>query len=366
MHVSRVCAVAAPTGDRPRLGGRAGGRPAPVVARDFEAPDRRAAAPTPPRPATPPARHRHRQTGTITIPAGGCDDTWLTDLARAGNTQRVDHRGLPAARLRRPRRPSTTSSAGARRSSASTSRTPRPSSWSFLTEDATEREPARHPGQRRAGAAAHAAGADGIGNLYIGVLGFSEQRIVTAGDRRRPPLRRLGPAGRAPRPRRSTCPLAPPPTSTSRPPSPPTRTLKDDRATYDAVALRLGRRRAVGRRPLAAGRRLRPASRSSSWPALRELARDRHPLRRSSSPATATPRPSRSPSRPARSPSTAPPRTAARGTVQIPWSLQAGARPGRRPPRPAAGRLRHGRAAASATPTARPSWSPSATCGSSR
>ena len=68
--------------------------PGAVIARDFEAPI------GVPLTYTAVARNAgggvvSTTTATITIPSAGCDDTWLTDLARAGNTLQVVLEQLP-------------------------------------------------------------------------------------------------------------------------------------------------------------------------------------------------------------------------------------------------------------------------------
>jgi hypothetical protein len=160
--------------------------PGPVILRDFEAPigvpvtDHAEwwAAPSGTRTADTPV--------TITIPADGCGDTWLTDLARAGNTQQVVLESLAQLAYAVP---SVVHSIIGRRTpiiSGDVAHTPT-FELLFLTETDADREQARACLGNGVPVLLRTPPDQGIGNLYFAVTGFAEQRIVPTGtvaDRR--------------------------------------------------------------------------------------------------------------------------------------------------------------------------------------
>lgn len=126
------------------------------------------------------------QTATITVPSGGCSDTWLTDLARAANTARVALEALPE--LAYPV-PNSVHDVIARRDPIVTSDVAHTPEFelSFLTASHAERDQARAALGNGIPVLLRTPPEDGIGNLYFAVLGFTEQRIVpgaTVQDRR--------------------------------------------------------------------------------------------------------------------------------------------------------------------------------------
>jgi len=156
-----------------------------VIARDFEAPIGV--------PLTYTAQARNAggavigtQTTTITIPSDGCDDIWLTDLARATNTIRVMIESLPA--LEYPV-PVTAHEVITRRDPIVASDIAHTPSFelSLLTVSDAQRHQARGALGNGVPVLLRTPPEDGIGNLYFAVLAFQEQRIVAAGtvtDRR--------------------------------------------------------------------------------------------------------------------------------------------------------------------------------------
>ena len=126
------------------------------------------------------------QTATITVPADGCGDTWLTDLARVANTTQVLLEALPEHAY-----PVTTSvhEIIARRDpivSSDVAHTPE-FELSFLTDTLEQREQARAALGNGVPVLLRTPPDYGIGNLYMAVLGYAVQRIVTSGtvpDRR--------------------------------------------------------------------------------------------------------------------------------------------------------------------------------------
>ena len=156
-----------------------------VIARDFEAPIGV--------PLTYTAVARNSGGGvvsttstTITIPSAGCDDTWLTDLARSGNTFQTILEQLPE--LAYPVPASVHDIIGRRDPVVSSDIAHTPGfELSLLTETLEERDTARAILGNGVPVLLRTPPEDGIGNLYFAVLGYAEQRIVTAGtvpDRR--------------------------------------------------------------------------------------------------------------------------------------------------------------------------------------
>jgi hypothetical protein len=158
---------------------------ASVIARDFEAPIGVLLT------YTAQARNASgavvgTQTATVTIPSEGCDDIWLTDLARATNTIRVLIESLPA--LEYPV-PATAHDIIARRDPIVASDIAHTPSFdlSFLTVTDAQRQQARGALGNGVPVLLRTPPEDGIGNVYFAVMGFQEQRIVPAGtvtDRR--------------------------------------------------------------------------------------------------------------------------------------------------------------------------------------
>lgn len=126
------------------------------------------------------------QTATVTIPSGGCSDTWLNDLARVGNTLHITLEAVPE--LSYPV-PSTVHDVITRRSPIVTSDVAHTAQLevSVLTESDDDRDRARALLGNGIPILLRTPPEDGIGNMYLSVLDFREQRIVTAGtvtDRR--------------------------------------------------------------------------------------------------------------------------------------------------------------------------------------
>jgi hypothetical protein len=159
--------------------------PGPVIARDFEPPIGV--------PITYSATTRdgagtviETLTATITLASSGCEDTWLNDLARVGNTMQIVIEALPELAYPVP--------AGvheiiARRGpivSSDVAHTPA-FELSFLTATLDQRDLARAILGNGVPVLLRTPPENGIGNLYFSVLEFAEQRIVTTGtvpDRR--------------------------------------------------------------------------------------------------------------------------------------------------------------------------------------
>ena len=126
------------------------------------------------------------QTTIITVASAGCSDTWLTDLARPTNTMRVDIEAL--AELAFPV-PNSVHEIIARRApivSSDIAHTPE-FEVSFLTQTLDDRDQAKAVLGNGIPVLLRTSPEDGIGNLYMAVLGYSEQRIVALGtvaDRR--------------------------------------------------------------------------------------------------------------------------------------------------------------------------------------
>ena len=116
-------------------------------------------------------------TASITIPSGGCSDTWLTDLVRAGNTQKVVLENLAQLEYDVP---STTHWIIGRRApiiSGDVAHTPA-FELNFLTATDEDREQARACLGNGVPVLLRTPPEDGIGNLYFAVDQFVEQRIV--------------------------------------------------------------------------------------------------------------------------------------------------------------------------------------------
>jgi hypothetical protein len=125
-------------------------------------------------------------TATITVPSGGCSDTWLNDLARVGNTLKVVLEQIPELAYQVP---ASVHDVITRRSPIVTSdvaHTPAVE-VSILTASDDERERARAMLGNGVPILLRTPPEDGIGNMYLSVVDFKEQRVVTRGtvpDRR--------------------------------------------------------------------------------------------------------------------------------------------------------------------------------------
>jgi hypothetical protein len=151
--------------------------PGAVIARDFEAPLAVPLTYTAEVWAAPSGAVTTIALGTLTIEDGGCEDTWLTDLVRAGNTQRITMEHLDALdydvptgvhRVLNRRTPIVTSDVAWAPSFA----------MAFLTEDAADRERARACLGNGVPVLLRTPPANGIGSLYFSVQEWSEERIV--------------------------------------------------------------------------------------------------------------------------------------------------------------------------------------------
>ena len=125
-------------------------------------------------------------TATVTIASGGCSDTWLNDLARVGNTLRVVLEQIPELEYETP---TTVHEVITRRTPIVTSDIAHTAELevSFLTESDDERDRARAMLGNGIPVLLRTPPENGVGNMYLAVLGFSEQRIVqlaTVVDRR--------------------------------------------------------------------------------------------------------------------------------------------------------------------------------------
>ena len=125
-------------------------------------------------------------TATVTMTSAGCDDMWLTDLARPGNTLQVLIEQLPELEYATP---ATVHDIIGRRTPVVTSDVARTPAFelSVLTETLDDRDSARALLGNGVTVLLRTPPEDGIGNLYLAVLGFTEQRVVTDGtvpDRR--------------------------------------------------------------------------------------------------------------------------------------------------------------------------------------
>jgi len=116
-------------------------------------------------------------TVTVTIPDGGCDDTWLTDLARPTNTQRIVIERLDELAYTVPA--GVHDILGRRTPIVSSDIANTPTfELNFLTASDDERENARATLGNGVPVLLRTPPANGIGSLYFAVTGFREQRIV--------------------------------------------------------------------------------------------------------------------------------------------------------------------------------------------
>lgn len=152
--------------------------PGPVIARDFEAPIGVPILYTATTYTAAGAAQTPAQTVTVTIPSEGCSDTWLTDLVRAGNTQQIVMESLPE--LSYPVS-ATVHDVLSRRAPIVTSDIAHTPAFelSFLTASDEERLRARFTLGNGIPVLLRTPPEDGIGNLYMSVLEFAEQRVVT-------------------------------------------------------------------------------------------------------------------------------------------------------------------------------------------
>jgi hypothetical protein len=118
------------------------------------------------------------QTATITIPSGPCENTWLNDLARVGNTMQVLMESLPE--LNYPV-PASVHDVITRRDPIVTSDIAHTPSFelAFITDSDDERQRARAILGNGAPVLLRTPPENGVGNMYFSVLGFQEQRVVT-------------------------------------------------------------------------------------------------------------------------------------------------------------------------------------------
>ncbi|MBO0743675.1 MAG: hypothetical protein J2P43_01555, partial [Candidatus Dormibacteraeota bacterium] len=126
------------------------------------------------------------ETVTITIPSQGCGDTWLNDLARTQNTMRVLIETLPELDYPVPNSVHEIITRRAPIVSSDIAHTPQ-FELSFITDTLDQRDRARATLGNGVPVLLRTPPEDGIGNLYLAVLGFKEQRMVTRGvedDRR--------------------------------------------------------------------------------------------------------------------------------------------------------------------------------------
>lgn len=126
------------------------------------------------------------QTATVTIPSNGCSDTWLNDLARVGNSMNVVIEEIPE--LEYPV-PASVHEVITRRTPIVTSDVAHTPSLelSILTVTDDDRERARALLGNGVPVLLRTPPEDGVGNMYLSILGFKEQRIVKRGtvtDRR--------------------------------------------------------------------------------------------------------------------------------------------------------------------------------------
>lgn len=159
--------------------------PGSVIARDFEAPI------GVPLTYTAVARNAagtvlETVTATVTVPSGGCSDTWLNDLARVANTMQVVIESLPELAYPVPTSVHEIITRRAPIVSSDIAHTPE-LELSVLTASLDERDQARAILGNGVPVLLRTPPEDGIGNLYLSVTAFREQRIVTSGtvpDRR--------------------------------------------------------------------------------------------------------------------------------------------------------------------------------------
>ncbi len=117
------------------------------------------------------------ETATFTVPDDGCDDTWLTDLVRAQNTFQVTVAELASLDYEYP---SGVFQVIDRRTPVVASDIANTPTFelSLLTDTDDERERARAILGNGVPVLLRTPPANGIGNLYFAVTGWSEQRIV--------------------------------------------------------------------------------------------------------------------------------------------------------------------------------------------
>jgi hypothetical protein len=120
------------------------------------------------------------QTAAITLTSQGCEDTWITDLARAANTMQVALESLPE--LEYPV-PESVHEIIARRDPIVTSDVAHTPNFelSFLTDTLDDRDRAKALLGNGVPVLLRTPPEDGIGNLYFSVLGYREQRITASG-----------------------------------------------------------------------------------------------------------------------------------------------------------------------------------------
>lgn len=207
--------------------------PGAVIARDFEAPIGVPLTYTAKAVSAADAT-LETVTASITLASDGCSDMWLTDLVRAGNSQKIMVEAL--AELEYPV-PVTVHDVLTRRApivSSDIAHTPG-FELSFLTETDTDRDQAKFTLGNGFPVLLRTPPENGIGNLYLAVLGFTEQRIVNLATQ---PARRFVVQGRQ---------VTRPDAALYQPAAPVTyayvksafatyAALKAGRATYDAVA----------------------------------------------------------------------------------------------------------------------------------
>ena len=117
------------------------------------------------------------QTGTITVPDGGCSDTWLTDLVRAQNTFKTVLEELAELEYEYP---TGVHNILDRRTPVVTSDIANAPQFelSFLTATDEERLKARALLGNGVPVLLRTPPQDGIGNIYFSVTGWAEQRLV--------------------------------------------------------------------------------------------------------------------------------------------------------------------------------------------
>ena len=151
--------------------------PGPLVIRDFEAPIGVSLTYTVTTWADATPGTTDTGTATITIPDGGCDDTWLTDLARPTNTQQVVLEALDELAYQVP--VGVHDVIGRRTPIVSSDIANTPTfELLFLTDTDGAREQARATLGNGVPVLLRTPPANGIGSLYFAVTGFREQRIV--------------------------------------------------------------------------------------------------------------------------------------------------------------------------------------------
>jgi len=120
------------------------------------------------------------ETVTVTIPAADCPDMWLTDLARSQNTMRILIESLPELDYPVPNSVHEIITRRAPIVSSDIAHTPA-FELSFLTDTLDQRDRATAALGNGVPVLLRTPPEDGIGNLYMAVLAFKEQRIVTGG-----------------------------------------------------------------------------------------------------------------------------------------------------------------------------------------